>query len=368
MLGVEVGGFGRIMETIGHRVSRSGSWSSRAAAATASPPRAARRRRPPVPRRARRPRCRHRIVRFRAGDGRRLHGELTPAERRHAPAVVLVHGLYGEPGQWDDFVGHLHRAGFATLAYASRSADEVDEAVLARDLTGAVRTLRARPEVDPDRIVLAGASVGGSTVAYALGTQPDLPVRGGVGFSAVEGPREVALSKRHAFRPHDLLLISDQPRGRELTQPARRRARQGHNDLRRRDDRPRRRAAARRERARPRDRLAQAADGLNSVGVATGGDDHGRVVSPRCAVGHTNWTDRPHECRAGRSRCPRRRPGRGSAGVLAADQPEVSSSPRAWSRNAVVRCSYSAGWVRRPAVWPASGSSQSWTVDPPASR
>lgn len=151
----------------------------------------------------------HRIVRFRASDGRRLHGELTPATRRHAPAVVLVHGLYGEPSQWDDFVGHLHRAGFATLAYASRSADEVDEAVLARDLTGAVRALRARPGVDPDRIVLAGASVGGSTVAYALGTQPDLPARGGVGFSTVEGPREVALSKSHAFRPHDLLLISD---------------------------------------------------------------------------------------------------------------------------------------------------------------
>ena len=152
----------------------------------------------------------HRIVRFRASDGRRLHGELTPAGRRHAPAVVLVHGLYGEPGQWDDFVGHLHRAGFATLAYASRSDHQPDEAVLARDLTGAVRALRARPEADPDRIVLAGASVGGSTVAYALGTQPGLPARGGVGFSALEGPREVALAKRHAFRPHDLLLISDQ--------------------------------------------------------------------------------------------------------------------------------------------------------------
>jgi pimeloyl-ACP methyl ester carboxylesterase len=151
----------------------------------------------------------HRTVRFRARDGRRLHGELTPAGRRHAPAVILVHGLYGEPEQWEEFAGQLHRAGFATLAYASRSDRESDEAVLARDLTGAVRALRARPEVDPARIVLAGASVGGSAVAYALGTQPGLPVRGGVGFSAVEGPREVELAKRHAFRPHDLLLISD---------------------------------------------------------------------------------------------------------------------------------------------------------------
>jgi len=136
-------------------------------------------------------------------------GDADAAERPRAPAVVLVHGLYGEPAQWDDFVGHLHRAGFATLAYASRSDHEPDEAVLARDLTGAVRALRGRPEVDRDRIVLAGASVGGSTVAYALGTQPDLPARGGVGLSALAGPREAALAKRDAFRPHDLLLISD---------------------------------------------------------------------------------------------------------------------------------------------------------------
>jgi alpha-beta hydrolase superfamily lysophospholipase len=152
----------------------------------------------------------HRTLEFRAADGRRLRGELTPAERGHAPAVVLVHGLYGEPRQWDAFVGHLHRAGFATLAYASRSDHQPDEAVLARDLTGAVRALRAQPEADPDRIVLAGSSVGGSTVAYALGTQPDLPARGGVGLSALDGPREAALSKRDAFRPHDLLLITDQ--------------------------------------------------------------------------------------------------------------------------------------------------------------
>jgi dienelactone hydrolase len=156
------------------------------------------------------PAAAQRTVHFRASDGRRLSGELTPAERPHAPAVVLVHGLYGEPRDWDDFVGHLRRAGFATLAYASRSDHQPDEGILARDLIGAVRALRDRPEVDPDRIVLAGSSVGGSTVAYTLGTQPDLPVRGGVGFSALDGPREAALGRRHAFRPHDLLLISDQ--------------------------------------------------------------------------------------------------------------------------------------------------------------
>jgi dienelactone hydrolase len=156
----------------------------------------------------------YRILRFRAADGRRLHGRLTPAARGHAPAVVLVHGLYGGPAQWDDFVAALHRAGFTTLAYASRSADEVDEAVLARDVTGAVRALRGRPEVDADRIVLAGASVGGAAVAYALGRRSRLPVRGGVAFSAVEGRRVAALARRRAFHPRGLLLISDQREAR----------------------------------------------------------------------------------------------------------------------------------------------------------
>ena len=54
----------------------------------------------------------HRILRFRAADGHRLRGELTPAERPGAPAVVLVHGLYGEPSQWDGFAADLRRSGF----------------------------------------------------------------------------------------------------------------------------------------------------------------------------------------------------------------------------------------------------------------
>jgi len=139
-----------------------------------------------------------RRLRFRATDGVRLHGTLYPAAQPHAPAVVLVHGLAGNPHQWDGFVHDLHRAGFAALAYASRSDQETDPAVLARDVAGAVNALRTVRAVDPERIALGGASVGGSAVADALST--DLPVVGGVAVSAVAG---------RSFRPHDLLLISD---------------------------------------------------------------------------------------------------------------------------------------------------------------
>lgn len=145
-------------------------------------------------------------VHFRASDGRKLHGRLTAAAQDRAPAVILVHGLYGEPAEWKDFAGELHDAGFTTLAYASRSDHEPDPAVLARDVTGAVRFLRRRT----DEITIVGSSVGAETVAYVLGSQPGLPVAGGVGLSPVRSPRIAALTRRNAFHPHDLLLISDQ--------------------------------------------------------------------------------------------------------------------------------------------------------------
>ncbi len=152
----------------------------------------------------------HRPLRFRSSDGKRLRGILTPAGGKgRAPAVVLVHQLNGSPSQFDPLIGDLHRAGFTTLAYASRSADELDETKLARDVAGAVKALRAMARVDPGRIALTGASIGATTVAYVLGTQPGLRLRGGVGLSAVESPGLIDLASKRRFKPHDLLLIAD---------------------------------------------------------------------------------------------------------------------------------------------------------------
>jgi hypothetical protein len=49
----------------------------------------------------------------------------------------------------------LHAAGFATLAYEGRGG--VDEAELAREVTGAIAFLRRRPDIERRRIGLAGA-------------------------------------------------------------------------------------------------------------------------------------------------------------------------------------------------------------------
>jgi hypothetical protein len=89
-------------------------------------------------------------VRFKASDGRAVSARYTPAAGDRAPAVVLLHEIRGGPDQWDTLVPDLHEAGFATLAYESRAS--VMERDRVRDVLGAVRWLRRRPDVDRGRL------------------------------------------------------------------------------------------------------------------------------------------------------------------------------------------------------------------------
>lgn len=109
-----------------------------------------------------------RIATFPSGDIT-LRGKLVlPSGQGAFPAVVFVHGSeatsavdhYAEP--------YLQAAnGFAGLAFDKRGTGESEGDylqnfhVLADDVVAAVRWLRTQPEIDPDRIHLAGFSQGG---------------------------------------------------------------------------------------------------------------------------------------------------------------------------------------------------------------
>ncbi len=150
-----------------------------------------------------------RTVRFRATDGVRLHGTLTPAGGGRAPAVVLVHQYQGGPDQWTPMIPYLHEAGYAVLNYASRSPSELDETILARDARGAVAALRRQRNVDPERIAILGASIGASTAAWVAGRPPDQHLRAAVGLSPAESGSFFSAGDKGTFRPRDLLLIAD---------------------------------------------------------------------------------------------------------------------------------------------------------------
>ena len=146
-------------------------------------------------------------VRFRAADGKPVEGRFTAAGR-NAPAVVLLHEIRGGPDQWDGLVGALHEAGFATLAYRSRAS--IVESERLPDAIGALRWLRSRKGVDRRRLALVGASIGASTTVLAMAGAGGRLARAGVALSPPDSADIWDLQGSGRYRPHDLLLVSDE--------------------------------------------------------------------------------------------------------------------------------------------------------------
>ena len=119
-----------------------------------------------------------RQVRFVGGDGVRLAGVLTaPPGKGSRPGVVLVPGSGptdrdgNQPGLrtrlLKDLADRLTRSGFVVLRYDKRGVGlspppqgELRLTGIVADLTGALRFLRAQPEVDRARTALVGHSQG----------------------------------------------------------------------------------------------------------------------------------------------------------------------------------------------------------------
>jgi len=153
------------------------------------------------------PAPRGRSVRFRAADGEPVTGAYARAGK-HAPGVVLLHEIRGGPDQWAALIPYLHAAGYATLAYQSRNSAIEKERL--PDALGAVRWLRDRDEVDPDRLALVGASIGASTAVYGMATGARKRVDAAVALSPPDSGDIWSLQDHHRYRPHDLLLVSDE--------------------------------------------------------------------------------------------------------------------------------------------------------------
>ena len=147
-----------------------------------------------------------RKVTFRATDGKPVTGKYTPAGR-DAPGVVLLHQIDGGVDQWEPLIPYLHAAGFAALAYQSRQS--AIEAERLPDAIGALRWLRSRPEVDPRRLALVGASIGASTTVLAMATKARSTVDAAVALSPPDSSDIWALQDDDRYRPHDVLFVAD---------------------------------------------------------------------------------------------------------------------------------------------------------------
>ncbi len=104
-------------------------------------------------------------------DGVRIMGTYYRPEATQAPGVVLLHMLGHQREDWADFAAALQTAGFGVLAIDLRGHGQSEGTrqwlKMSQDAAIALDFLRSRPELDPDRILLAGASIGANIALNA---------------------------------------------------------------------------------------------------------------------------------------------------------------------------------------------------------
>jgi len=120
-------------------------------------------------------------VRFETEDGVSLHGWFMPARGvepgERAPAVLHTHGNAGNIRTHAVFSDFLRDHGFHVLVFDYRGYGRSDDAWIDRetlviDARAAFEFLRARPDVDPERIGVYGHSLGGQPALRLAASEP----------------------------------------------------------------------------------------------------------------------------------------------------------------------------------------------------
>ena len=119
----------------------------------------------------------YREVDFTTADGVHLDGWFLPARAPRQGSVLFLHGNAENMSTHIASVAWLPGAGFDVFLFDyrgyGRSAGEPSLDGLQQDFRAALQTLLAMPEVDPERIVVFGQSLGGALAITALAASPD---------------------------------------------------------------------------------------------------------------------------------------------------------------------------------------------------
>jgi dienelactone hydrolase len=121
-----------------------------------------------------------RTVTFRTDDGVAIVGSWYEPSGRQGPAVILVHMLHRSRRDWEALATRLAAEGIGALAFDLRGHGESsgsfpgegDLTPVLQDVDAARRFVAARPDVQPRRIAIAGASLGASLAALDAAQRP----------------------------------------------------------------------------------------------------------------------------------------------------------------------------------------------------
>jgi fermentation-respiration switch protein FrsA (DUF1100 family) len=115
-------------------------------------------------------------VEFAAADGVRLHGWFLPARAPRRGSILFLHGNAQNISTHIASVAWLPAKGFDVLLFDyrgyGRSEGSPSLPGLHLDFEAALEALLARPDVEPDRVVVFGQSLGASLAITALAASP----------------------------------------------------------------------------------------------------------------------------------------------------------------------------------------------------
>jgi dienelactone hydrolase len=152
---------------------------------------------------------------IRTDDGINLSATWYEPSTRPAPAVILVHMLQRSRRDWDATASRLASAGIGALALDLRGHGESqgtagDFSAMVQDLKAVRRLLMTRTDVVPNRIGIAGASLGANLAALAAADDPSIVSLALLSPSLdYRGLRIEGAMKKYGARPV-LLVVSDE--------------------------------------------------------------------------------------------------------------------------------------------------------------
>lgn len=148
-----------------------------------------------------------RRITVRTDDGVTLAGTYFESSRHPSPGIVLLHMLTRTHEDWQAAGSRLADAGYAVLAIDFRSGGDADAAALELDVQAAKAFLRERPEVTPNALGIAGASIGANMAVIDGADDPNVQsivlLSPGLEY---RGLRTEAPMKKFGARP--VLLVS----------------------------------------------------------------------------------------------------------------------------------------------------------------
>jgi uncharacterized protein len=118
-------------------------------------------------------------INFKSTDNLNLHGFFYPNPNTKR-VVIVCHGIHGSSADLHEAAVTFQRINYNVLTFDFRACGSSEGWTMSagfyevRDLLGAIKYIKTRPEIDPEKIVIMGYSMGGAATILAATLSPEV--------------------------------------------------------------------------------------------------------------------------------------------------------------------------------------------------